>query len=135
MELHPYNPSPKLLDYCTSKGIHLSAYCPLGSTSSPLHSDEVIKTIAKSHTRTTQQVLLKWGTQRGTSVLPKSVTRERIEANFDLAGWQLTDQDMDKLSSLLTRFKVAGDDWLPIRVFFGDDQYVNSPMKPPKSYL
>ncbi|KEZ43557.1 Protein GCY [Scedosporium apiospermum] len=122
VELHPHNPSPKLLDYCVGKGIHLTAYCPLGSSNSPLASDEIVRSIAQSHGRTPQQVLLNWGVQRGTSVLPKSVTRQRIRANIDLEGWSLTDDEMAILSAVPNRFKVAGDDWLPVRVFFGDDE-------------
>lgn len=55
IELHLYSPSPRLLDYCASKGIHVTAYCPLGSAGSPLHFDEVICSIGKAHGRTTQQ--------------------------------------------------------------------------------
>lgn len=65
---------------------------------------------------------MNWGVQRGTSVLPKSVTRQRIRANIDLEGWSLTDDEMAILSAVPNRFKVAGDDWLPVRVFFGDDE-------------
>jgi len=67
-------------------------------------------------------VLLKWGLQRGTSVIPKSVTASRIEKNFELDGWELTDDEMKKLSSLPDRFKVCDDAWLPVKVFFGDDE-------------
>ena len=63
-----------------------------------------------------------WGLQRGTSLLPKSVTKARIEENFDLDGWQLTARDMARISSVPDRFKVADDSWLPVRVFFGDDE-------------
>lgn len=63
-----------------------------------------------------------WGIQRGTSVLPKSVTPERIQANFDLDGWRLTDDEMARIGRITNRSKVAGDDWLPTRVFFGDDE-------------
>ncbi|OAA65158.1 Aldo/keto reductase-like protein [Niveomyces insectorum RCEF 264] len=122
IELHPGNPSPKLLAYCASKGIHCSAYSPLGSTGSPLYSDENILAIAKSKGRTPQQVLLLWGLRHGTSVLPKSVTKDRIEANFDLDGWDLTDGEFAKISAVQTRFKVCSDGWLPEKVFFGDDE-------------
>lgn len=64
-----------------------------------------------------------WGLQRGTSVIPKSVTASRIEANYQLDGWSLTDDEMKKLSGLPDRFKVCGDGWLPVKVFFGDDEY------------
>ncbi|KAF2496400.1 Aldo/keto reductase [Lophium mytilinum] len=122
IELHPNNPSPKLLDYCKAKGIHCTAYSCLGSTDSPLYKDAQLKALAEAKGKSVQQVLLKWGLQRGTSVIPKSVTASRIEGNFELDGWELTDEEMTKLSSLPDRFKVCGDAWLPVKVFFGDDE-------------
>jgi glycerol 2-dehydrogenase (NADP+) len=65
---------------------------------------------------------LLWGIQRGTSVIPKSVTAKRIEANFDLDGWELSDAEIKQLDSLPERFKVCGDEWLGEKVFFGDDE-------------
>lgn len=122
IELHPNNPSPKLVQYCKDKGIHVTGYSCLGSTNSPLYKDETLLSLAKAKGKTPQQCLLQWGIQNGWDVIPKSVTKERIEGNFDLDGWELTDDEMKKLSSLPDRFKVCGDDWLPVKVFFGDDE-------------
>jgi len=122
IELHPNNPSPKLVDFNKSKGIHTTAYSCLGSTDSPLMHDQTLAAIAKKHGRSIQQTLLVWGLQRGTSVIPKTVTEQRIKDNFDLDGFNLTDEEMKQLSSLPDRFKVCGDDWLPIRVFDGRDE-------------
>ncbi|GAB7339099.1 hypothetical protein MBLNU457_5751t1 [Dothideomycetes sp. NU457] len=121
VELHPNNPSPKLIDYCKSKDIHCTAYSCLGSTNSPLASDKTLAKIAEKYGKTTAQVLLVWGLQRGTSVIPKSVTESRIQKNFEL-DFELSDEDMKALSSLPDRFKVCGDGWLPVKVFFGDDE-------------
>ena len=63
-----------------------------------------------------------WGLQRGTSVIPKSVTDSRIQNNFELDGWELSTDELKQLSSLPDRFKVCGDAWLPVKVFFGDDE-------------
>ena len=63
-----------------------------------------------------------WGLQRDTSVIPKSVTAKRIEANFDLNGWELSSEEMKQLDSMPERFKVCGDAWLGEKVFFGDDE-------------
>ncbi|KAL2153567.1 hypothetical protein VTH82DRAFT_4722 [Thermothelomyces myriococcoides] len=122
IELHPGNPSPKLVAYCAEKGIHCSGYSPLGSSDSPLYKNETIAAIAQSKNRTVQQVLLLWGLKKGWSVLPKSVNPDRIKANFDLDGWDLTDEEIAKIDSIPDRFKVCGDAWLPIKVFFGDDE-------------
>lgn len=122
IELHPGNPSPKLIAYCKEKGIHCSGYSPLGSNDSPLYSNETVTSIAKAKNRSAQQVLLMWGLQKGWSVLPKSVTESRIKANFDLDGWSLSDEEVAKIDAIPDRFKVCGDAWLPVKVFFGDDE-------------
>ncbi len=120
--MHPNNPSPKLVAYNTRKGIHSTGYSCLGSTNSPLYKDPTLATIAKAKDKTPQQVLLMWGLQKGWSVIPKSVNKERIETNFELDGWSLSDDELERLSGLTERFKVCGDAWLPVKVFFGDDE-------------
>ena len=118
IELHPNMPSPKTLEYCKSKGIHCTAYSCLGSTDSPLSKDETLLSVAKEVGKSPQQVLLMWGLQRDTSVIPKSVTPKRVIANYELDGWELSSEQMKKLSSIPDRFKVCGDGWLPVKVFF-----------------
>ncbi|KAI2736563.1 hypothetical protein DTO013E5_8623 [Penicillium roqueforti] len=122
IELHPNNPSPKLVAYNTSKGIHSTGYSCLGSTNSPLYKDPTLLQIAEKKGKTLQQVLLVWGIQKGWSVIPKSVSKSRIEGNFDINGWDLTADEVSQLDNLKDRFKVCGDDWLPVKVFFGDDE-------------
>jgi len=124
IELHPNHPSPKLIAFNQSKGIHSTAYSCLGSTDSPLYKDQTLLELAKAKGKTPQQVMLMWGLQRETSVIPKSVTKSRIEANFQLDGWELTQEEMNKVSNLKDRFKVCGDAWLPegVKVFFGNDE-------------
>jgi glycerol 2-dehydrogenase (NADP+) len=50
------------------------------------------------------------------------VTKERIEKNFELDGWELTPEEVEKLDKLPDRFKVCPGDFLPVKVFFGDDE-------------
>lgn len=63
-----------------------------------------------------------WGLQRDTSVLPRSVNPDRLRSNFDLDGWSLAEDEMDVLNNIKERIKVCGDGFLPIRVFFFDDE-------------
>jgi glycerol 2-dehydrogenase (NADP+) len=122
IELHPCNPSPKLVAYNTAKGIHSTGYSCLGSTNSPLYTNATLLDLAGAKGKTPQQVLLAWGLHKGWSVIPKSVTAARIEANFGLDGWSLTDDEVKSLDAMKERFKVCGDSWLPVKVFFGDDE-------------
>lgn len=113
IELHPCNPSPKLVDYCKQKGIHATAYSCLGSTDSPLYKNKDLLSIAEAKGKTPQQALLLWNLQLGRSVIPKSVTPSRIEANFQLDGWSLTDDEVSKISAISDRFKVCDGLFLP----------------------
>lgn len=51
--------------------------------------------------------MLRWGLQRGTSVLPKSVNVDRLRSNIDIVGWQLTQEDFDRLSRLEPQVRVG----------------------------
>jgi len=121
IELHPYNPSPKLVQYCKEKGIHVTGYSPLGSTASPLQSEDVVKGVAEKYGKTVSQVLLNWGLRKGWSVIPKTVTESRVKENMGCLGWELEDEDVQKISALTRRYKVCNN-WLPETVFVGDDE-------------
>ncbi|KAK3819504.1 MAG: NADP-dependent oxidoreductase domain-containing protein [Benniella sp.] len=98
VELHPELPQQELLDYCNSKGIHLTAYSPLGSTDSPLIKRDEVTKIAEKHKSSNANVLIAWGRQRGTSVIPKSVTASRIISNFQ--DIELDSDDQQVLKSI-----------------------------------
>ncbi|KAI8371743.1 NADP-dependent oxidoreductase domain-containing protein [Radiomyces spectabilis] len=100
VELHPYLPQRKLLDFCREKGIHVTAYCPLGSVDSPLMKDQKLLDLAKKYNASPAQMLISWGVKRGTSVIPKSVTPSRIEKNFHVVP--LRDEDFNTLDSLVS---------------------------------
>ncbi|KAF9326586.1 hypothetical protein BG006_010014 [Podila minutissima] len=98
VELHPENPQWELLEFCKAKGIHLTAYSPLGSTDSPLIKREEISKIAQKHNSNNANVLIAWAVQRGTSVIPKSTTESRIISNFqDIV---LDEEDLKTLKAI-----------------------------------
>ncbi|KAM4067122.1 aldo/keto reductase family protein [Hirsutella rhossiliensis] len=120
VELHPGYPSPELVALNASKSIHSTGYSCLGSQDSPLYRSATLLGIAKAKAKTPQQVLLMWGLQKGWSVIPKSVTPARIETNFQLDGWSLSDDEVKAIDGIRDAegaFKVCDDAWLPVRVF------------------
>ncbi|KAF8817080.1 Aldo/keto reductase [Phlegmacium glaucopus] len=84
VELNYWNPQPELVKWSKENGIILEAYSPLGSAEKVKQTLEVpeIKSVAKELGITPAQVYLSWHVQRGTVVLPKSVTPTRIEENL-----------------------------------------------------
>lgn len=122
IELHPCNPSPKLVAYNASQDIHTEGYSCLGSDRTALYRNKSLLVIAEAKEKTVQQVLLQWGLQKGWGVVCKSVTPSRIESNFELDGWELTGDEMEAIDGIKERFKAVGDGFLPITVFFGDDE-------------
>ncbi|KAL7313324.1 hypothetical protein PS15m_007085 [Mucor circinelloides] len=97
VELHPYLPQTKLVEFCASKGIHCSAYSPLGSSQSTLLQDQTLAKIAEAHGKSIPQILISWGITR-TSVLPKSVNPERIAANIDTV--ELTEEEIKAINDI-----------------------------------
>ncbi|RAK79350.1 aldo/keto reductase [Aspergillus fijiensis CBS 313.89] len=86
IEAHPYLQQRNLLEWSKQQGIVVEGYSPLGNNiyNIPRAVDDalVIET-AKKLGKTPAQVLISWAVQRGTVVLPKSVTPERIQSNFE----------------------------------------------------
>lgn len=108
LELHPWLPQQEIVDLCRSKGIHLVAYSPLGSTGSPLQEAEPVKKLAEKKGVSVFTILLSHHIARGDTVLAKSVNPDRITANKNLV-----DLSADELKSLDDYSKeiVAKKEW------------------------
>ncbi|KZP15753.1 Aldo/keto reductase [Athelia psychrophila] len=103
LELHLYNPQLKLIAYLKSKGIVAQAYSPLGSTNSPLLTDETATAIAKKYELQTSDILLGYLLAKDIVVLPKSVTPARIASNYTgavTAAKKLTKEDLETLDGV-----------------------------------
>lgn len=117
VEMHPFLPQRQLVAFCKSKDITVVAYSPLGkvgyrSPGAPnLLENATIVKIAEKLGRTPGQIVLRWGIQRGTSVIPKSLTPSRIRSNFNVFQWQLSQEDMEVLDTLDRAYRFVEVPW------------------------
>lgn len=101
-EIHPYYQEQDVVPYIQNLGIVVNGYSPFGGRghTSELFADEVISAIAETHGVTSAQVVLRWNLQRGVVVNPGSSNPEHIRENQDIFGFELTEEEMEQISTL-----------------------------------
>lgn len=110
VEIHPYLNQEALVKLCKLLGIAITAYSSFGPQSylelgvnkgvASLLQHDVVSAIAKSHERSTAQVLLRWATQQGIAVIPKSNDAARLASNLKCDDFNLSEAEMKQLSSM-----------------------------------
>jgi 2,5-diketo-D-gluconate reductase A len=98
IEAHPYLTQEGLLDFDGRHEIATQAWSPL-ARGGVLH-DPVIEAVARDNARTTAQVVLRWHVERGSIVFPKSSSPRRMEENFEIFDFTLSQEDMERISAL-----------------------------------
>lgn len=131
IEHHPYLVQPKILELAKDNNIVVTGYSSFGPQSfvdgdmklaesiPTLFEHDVIKTIASAHGKSTAQILLRWATQRGLAVIPKSSSQARLESNLDVTSFDLTQEEIDSISGLdrNLRFNAPLNWGIPIPLF------------------
>ncbi|AXT84620.1 oxidoreductase [Aeromicrobium sp. A1-2] len=98
IEVHPYLAQEDLRAVDAEHGVATEAWSPIAQ--GLVLDNPTITGIASEQGKTAAQVVLRWHIQRGDIVFPKSVTRSRIEENFDLFDFELSDGDMGLITAL-----------------------------------
>lgn len=105
VEVHPYCRQNKLREFCRANGIQLCAYSPLGGKGTAWANEfvmdsPVLTQIAQGRGKTVAQVCIRWVYEQGDVVIVKSFNERRMRENLDIFGWELSDDDHHKISSL-----------------------------------
>ena len=100
IQLSPYSTRSESREYHTAHGIVTESWSPLGASSDKLRNDSLIISIADDHDKSATQVVLRWHVQLGLIVIPRSSHAGRIAENIDIFDFELTEEEMSKISSL-----------------------------------
>lgn len=100
VETHPFNQQIEAQGIMEKYGVQINSWAPFCEGMDNIFENEVLKEIGEKYDKTVAQVILRWLIQRSVVVIPKSVHRERIEENFDVFDFELSEEDMETIKSL-----------------------------------
>ena len=87
--------------YMESKGVVMEGWAPFAEGKNDLFHNETLRGIGEKYGKTIAQVVLRWLLQRGVVCIPKSTKRERMEENFQVFDFTLSEEDMERIKKVL----------------------------------
>ena len=100
VELHPFFQQEKALATMKEYGVHPEAWGPFAEGKHVIFTHPVLTKIGEKYGKSAAQVALRWNVQRGVTVIPKSVHKERMEQNMAIWDFQLSDEEMQQIAAL-----------------------------------
>jgi diketogulonate reductase-like aldo/keto reductase len=102
VETHPFNQEVAARKIMEEYGIVHEGWAPFAEGHHDIFTNPVLRKIAESHGKSIGQVVLRWHIQKGIVAIPKSVRKERIEENFDVFDFVLSDDEITQIADLDT---------------------------------
>ncbi len=103
IETHPFNQQIETQKFLQKNNVQLESWGPFAEGKNNIFQNELLLSIAGKYNKTVAQVILRWLTQRGVIVIPKSVRKERMVENFNIFDFELSPEDMEAIISLDTK--------------------------------
>lgn len=100
IEIHPHNQQAESKTWHDKYGIQLEAWAPFGEGRGGMFDLPQLKSIGEKYNKTVAQVILRWHLQRGIVIIPKTTHIERMEENFNIFDFELSQDDMDEITKL-----------------------------------
>lgn len=103
IETHPFTQQQYAQEVLKEYGIQLESWGPFAEGRNNIFKNEILTEISKKYNKSVAQIILRWLIQRDIVVIPKTVTLSRMEENFNVFDFNLSDEDMIKISKLDTK--------------------------------
>lgn len=100
IETHPFHQQIETQNFLQENGVQHESWGPFAEGKNALFKNELLLSISKKYNKSIAQVVLRWLTQRGIVAIPKSVRKERMEENFNIFDFQLSNEDMQAIQTL-----------------------------------
>jgi 2,5-diketo-D-gluconate reductase A len=102
VETHPFNQQMDSAQFMKENNVQIQSWGPFAEGKNDIFRNAVLVSIAEKHNKSVAQVILRWLTLRGVVAIPKSVRKERIIENFNIFDFELSQEDMENISTLDT---------------------------------
>ena len=104
-ELHPMRTADELAAYCISHKIAIQAYSPLCRMIEPIRTSSILNELSSKYNKSIGQIILRWHIQKGTVPVFKSVKPERLKENIEIFDFELTNEEIARVSLLDEDYK------------------------------
>ncbi|MGW4909175.1 aldo/keto reductase [Streptomyces sp. NPDC004270] len=109
IETHPYFQRADDQALMAERGVQIESWGPLAEGRNNIFSDPTLTAIGEAHGKSVAQVVLRWLTQRGVVVIPKSSRPERMAENIAVFDFELTGDEMDRIAAMDTGASIVFD--------------------------
>lgn len=109
VETHPFHQQIETQKFLQENNVQIESWGPFAEGKNNIFHNELLASIGKKYNKTIAQVILRWLTQRGVVVIPKSVRKERMEENFNSLDFELSAEDMEAIKTLDTKASLFFD--------------------------
>jgi len=100
IETHPFCQQIESAKYMKEHNIQIESWGPLAEGKNNIFQNEVLVAIGEKYNKSVAQVILRWLTQRGVVAIPKSVRKERIIENFNIFDFELSKEDLERITAI-----------------------------------
>lgn len=125
VETHPFHQQIETQQFLQENNVQIESWGPFAEGKNNIFHNELLASIAKKYNKSVAQVILRWLTQRGVVAIPKSVRKERMEENFNIFDFKLSEQDMNAIKELDTKASLFFDHRDPAMVKWLGERNLN----------